>query len=391
MTQIFLLFVVLSFAIGNTFKFSFLSPDVRINFIDISVFVFTTAELLSNRARLLLAVKSLKKLLVPALLFCLVGFISLVLVGFKYGIIAQIVGAFYLFRWFEFGIVLPLALFLSPQKYAKYSLIIISFLTSLFCFAQYLIYPDIRNLAILEWDPHYYRVVGTLLDPGFTGLLLVFILIFMIHSKATITKLQSILYLIVFLLLMLTYSRSAYLSLISFIFYRSYITRSWKFLITNFLIFVLILLLLPHPGGEGVKLERTSTIAARVINWTHSIGIISKYPIMGVGYNMYRYVQKDMGWLPENSWQANHAGAGGDSSLLFVFATTGVIGLIFYCQYLYRFSKLGQIQIYILPLLVHSFFLNSLVYPYLMLWLALAFRGYTKLPALSEPDSPHGR
>ena len=36
---------------------------------------------------------------------------------------------------------------------------------------QYLLYPNLRNLSYLGWDPHYYRLFSTFLDPNFAGLL----------------------------------------------------------------------------------------------------------------------------------------------------------------------------------------------------------------------------
>ena len=49
---------------------------------------------------------------------------------------------------------------------------------------NYFIFPDVRSLAVDQWDPHYYRLVGSLLDPGFTGIILV--LFFSDKNKPTI-------------------------------------------------------------------------------------------------------------------------------------------------------------------------------------------------------------
>ncbi|SRR5260221_1906352 len=38
---------------------------------------------------------------------------------------------------------------------------------------QYLFVPDTRMLFFLGWDDHYYRLISTLFDPGFTGIILV--------------------------------------------------------------------------------------------------------------------------------------------------------------------------------------------------------------------------
>ncbi|MGB9598648.1 MAG: hypothetical protein ACPLZH_02275, partial [Minisyncoccales bacterium] len=41
-----------------------------------------------------------------------------------------------------------------------------------FSLLQYLVLPDMRFLFNFGWDKHYFRAIGTFLDPGFTGLLL---------------------------------------------------------------------------------------------------------------------------------------------------------------------------------------------------------------------------
>ena len=55
-----------------------------------------------------------------------------------------------------------------------YSLIFVSVATAIFGWAQYIFLPDLRDLKYLGWDDHYFRLVGTFLDPGFTGIILVF-------------------------------------------------------------------------------------------------------------------------------------------------------------------------------------------------------------------------
>lgn len=153
-------------------------------------------------------------------------------------------------------------------------------------------------------------------------------------------------------------------------------TKSWNILVKIFLLLSVTLIILPRaPGGEGVKLERTSSIQARIINWQNSLKIFLDHPLIGVGFNTYRYAQKDYGFLETLVWQKSHAGAGADSSLLFVAATTGIIGLVFYLRYIGVWWKLSAIRpvlrLSLAALLAHSFFLNSLFYPFLLFWLSL--------------------
>jgi hypothetical protein len=97
-----------------------------------------------------------------------------------------------------------------------------------------------------------------------------------------------------------------------------------------------------------------------------------------VGFNAYRYAQRDYGFLEEERWQLSHAGAGADSSLLFVLATTGILGLGAYLKiWLKVLEKSGSKKNRLLVLTVlgvllsHSLFLNSLFYPWIMAWLWL--------------------
>jgi hypothetical protein len=67
------------------------------------------------------------------------------------------------------------------------------------------------------------------------------------------------------------------------------------------------------------------------------------------------------------------AAAGMDSSLLFVAATTGIIGAAAYIYLLFSMIRNGKkSRFYIASfaaLLVHSLFVNSLFYPWVMIWM----------------------
>ncbi|KKU34479.1 MAG: hypothetical protein UX50_C0021G0012, partial [Candidatus Beckwithbacteria bacterium GW2011_GWA1_46_30] len=81
---------------------------------------------------------------------------------------------------------------------------------------QYLFFPDVRFLAASGWDDHFYRVISSLFDPNFTGLIYLFSLILLFfHQK----KLQPLVYssatAAVLIGLLLTYSRSSYLALLA--------------------------------------------------------------------------------------------------------------------------------------------------------------------------------
>ncbi len=94
---------------------------------------------------------------------------------------------------------------------------------------QFFMYPDLRNLMYLGWDPHYYRLFSTLLDPNYMGLLLVFTLLM---GFGIFTKKHSVWIiagqLVTFVALLLTYSRSSFLALGAAIVVWTLIRKNWK-------------------------------------------------------------------------------------------------------------------------------------------------------------------
>jgi O-antigen ligase len=74
-----------------------------------------------------------------------------------------------------------------------------------------------------------------------------------------------------------------------------------------------------------------ASASLRVVSWQNSLSIAQTHPWLGVGFNSYRYAQDRYGIvvLGENV----NAGAGADSSWLFIFATTGVLGLTIFCLF----------------------------------------------------------
>lgn len=301
-----------------------------------------------------------------------------------------LVASLYLVRWISYvGIYFVLFDGVKQKTLTMTSqpLILAGISASLLGLAQYFIFPDIRPLTQFDWDPHYFRVVGTLLDPGFTGLIYVLTLTLLVpklwrlkpRNFKSLFLSKNILWLLaallVYLSLALTYARSAYLAYLVAMGIISWPKRSVKFFLAVLLWGVMTLVLLPRPGGEGVRLERHSTILARLNNYQQTIKIGWQKPLFGWGFNTYRYVQKNLGLLDEETYLQTHAGAGADASLLFVFATTGAVGLISYFFLFYGLLQSSQKDISIVAslgaVLIHSFFNNSLFYAWVMIWLWL--------------------
>lgn len=376
-----ILFLAVAFFLGNYVKPSFISPDIRFSLLDLSVvlIIFTT---LYRSPRNLIADIGRVFTFKPAWMFILAGLTSLLMAIPRYGWTATLAGSLYLFRWGAYAIVLPAALVPYVKK-KEWGLLmwpgLIVVATGIF---QYVFSPDIRHLAVSEWDPHYYRIVGTLLDPGFVGILYVFTLINIYLHEWKHIVLKWIAWFSAYLALGFTYSRSSFMAFLAAMTFIAYKKKSWKLGIGMWVLMIATIFLLPRtPDGEGVKLERTSSIRARLVNWQRSITIFMDHPVFGVGFNVYRYAQREYEFLDDDKWLKSHAGAGADSSLLFVGATTGIIGLVTYGFYLYRLWKIGneELRSVVVALLVHSWFLNSLFYTFILAWLAILVAVHTKI------------
>ena len=158
--------------------------------------------------------------------------------------------------------------------------------------------------------------------------------------------------------------------------------RKLKILFVGVLLFAAILFLLPTSDGEGVKLFRTVSTFARVGNWKRGFVLIKEAPLFGFGFNTLRYVQERRGWVDRENGVASKAGAGLDDSFQFLWATTGIVGLLSYFWIILSVGKifvrllgngktrvLGVIGIStLLSTIVHSQFINSLFYPQILLW-----------------------
>lgn len=313
----------------------------------------------------------------PVLSFFLVGVTSLFTALFRFSVPEVFVGGLYLLRWLVYAS-------FSNIKIQLFKLLpIMGFGMAILGLGQYLLYPDIRNLFPLGWDLHYYRVVGSLLDPGFTGLILVFTLVYLF-----LNKFPKLTWIITYLTLALTYSRSSYLAFFVAFSWISYQKRTWKYILVSLCLITVTVTVLPRAAdGEGVKLERTYSVWARAESWKTAWNIFVQNPILGVGFNTYRYAQ--------NASPESHAGAGVDSSLLLVLATTGIIGFVIYLKYLKYLWSLGKndlvLSTSLIAVFVHSLFLNSQFYPHVMLWIALLLQRHFQLfpQSIGSPVDNH--
>lgn len=396
----------ITFLLGQLGRFPLSFPGLAIQLNDLAVgLIFLGWVVIQIRQRKKIIWPPLVK---PILIFSSLAFLSLLVNFGNFKLDEILVGSFYLLRWVTYaGLYLVVFNFLQAQKKPDLKtekitnlMIMIGVLMAIVGLLQYAFYPNLRNLFYLGWDPHYFRLFGTLLDPNFMGIILVFtfLLIFVkFFEKSFSFKTQRWLILtllVVFAALVLTFSRSSYLALVGGIFTIFLIKRNFKiFGIFSVLGGVLILVAFLRLIFYAPTLpERTASTKARVDSWKQALVIIKNHPVFGIGFNTYRFEQNRLGFLIREDWQTDHAGAGTDSGLLFVWATTGIFGLAAYLWLWWRIIKLSIINhksstsiallCSIIAIFIHSFFVNSLFYPWVMEWMWIlagisSFRDYT--------------
>jgi putative inorganic carbon (HCO3(-)) transporter len=388
--------------------------------IPLFLFFWVAGNIFSARPKLKTALKRAARpaFILPLALFFLIALLSLLYALTVLSISEVLVSAFYLFRLGAYIALYIIAINLVDTEKIRrrifYVIAFSAFVLAIAGFIQLQIFPDLTGLEEMGWDPHINRLVSTWLDPNFLGGFFAFVvsvsLGILLYAKSTKAKLLlGLLILMLTAALFLTYSRSAYLALIAGIFIVS-IFRSRKIVIIA-LVVLLVGLGVSERAQQRVSEMLTSinsifletadtpdpTTKLRLESWRNTIGLIGEKPILGHGYNTLRFVTYKRGIYASPEL---HAAGGSDSSLLTIFATTGILGLgaflwmlasiIKQCflgwrnkklsPYLngYSLGMLGGIS----ALLVHSIFVNSLLYPLILIpfWVCVGLlKPYPKL------------
>lgn len=317
----------------------------------------------------------LLNLLVPIVLFALVGLTSLVFSSLGLSTKEYLISFSYLIRWiFYAGIIFVIADFDRKfrEKISKLLIITGSVIVSL-GYLQYFLYPNLRNLYYLGWDEHMVRMFSVFLDPNFAGAF--FVLFFLLLIELLLEKKSIAVGLLTFFTLgavFLSFSRSALIMLIvssSFLFMLKR-KKMWIAILIGITILVLMISS-KYFSTENINLFRVVSSEARLNTAIKSLDIIRQYPVLGIGFNAYRYAKLDYNSRSDNSKLVSHADAGTDNSFLFVLATTGIVGLTIYLFLWFRIlrSVSALAMASIIGVFVDSMFINSLFYSFIMLWL----------------------
>lgn len=386
-----IILTLILFPFGELIRIN-ITRDITLHPVDISVFLIFITWIVVNlkNKRDFLKIDLFK----PFAVFSIVCVISLLFNLYWLKPLEAVVSFLYFERWVSYA-----SVFFAVRDFHKLCkkkiilrlLIIDGLIILVLGFLQLFFFPSLIPYIKFGWDKHMYRMFTVFLDPNFAGtffvlyLLLTATLAFENFSKKNLKP--AIIYGIIsgmtLIAVYLTYSRTALLMLlITFILFFILI-KKFKFialLIGVTIIYVVIIY--PKFYIENMNLLRVNSSIARIDSAKEALQIIVKNPVLGTGFNTYRYAQVKYKFRSENQKIPNHADAGSDNSFLFVTATTGFIGLI---SYLYIWFCLIK-KIYLknkdknyfygililvsaLGLGISALFINSLFFGPLILWM----------------------
>lgn len=372
MSEIFTYLFILSILTGQITK-PLLQMGSGVTILDIVVTLFCLVGLIRVKFKL----KKPPLLIKTALIFTLVAILSLILSPLQLSLGEKLVSLGYTARFFLYilaGWLIYSGAFPPFRSQIPKILLFSGIGLAVLGLLQFIFIRDLGFLEPLDWDPHYFRTVSTFLDPNFVGCFFVLTLILLINFKL---RGKNYFLLLVFIALLTTFSRGAILMFFVCFITFSILKKSVKlFLLTSLLTSILIIgySIYSPTVAKPHNIDREQSAEYRLRSWQQGLELFKEYPVFGVGFNSYRYGLKEKNLADEN-FLKTRGSTSNDSSLLHAASTTGVIGLVTYLYLLgalLYWSRRNQILFCsTLALIAHSFFANSLFYPFILIWVIL--------------------
>jgi hypothetical protein len=300
---------------------------------------------------------------------------------FDYSLFENIVSFLYLLRLFFYFLFFTYLYFYYQKKEKKVlvlGFLIFSFLTIIFSFVQFFLYPNLRNLAYLGWDVHQNRVFGVFFDTSVAASIYGLFFLFWLNYKNT-----RYLWLLppLFLLLYFTYSRFVIFSffLTLFLFFLKKSSLRYFFITLVFLIFLLIFF--PQKSGFGVNLNRFFSIEARIKENILGIEMGLKNPLLGIGYNRIRFFRQKNDLLWQSDFNIYHGASSFQSTYVTLFVAIGVVGFLFFGKGLIKLVDGSKEFFYLIFFIaISSLADNLLLHPFLIFTLGIARTIFDKKP-----------
>jgi O-antigen ligase len=355
-----------------------------------------------------------------AMLFACLGGIMTLLAIPRFGLTGMdaVVSLAYLARWLAyFGIYLVVINDVRPVDvadvwhslesmmlvFAAFGLLQAAFIPH---FAQ-VVYPESR--VGVDWDEQGHRLVSTVLEPNIAGAMIIVVLLIQLAQLSAGERVPIWKPTLLFAALAATLSRSSFLGLMVgagiILAVRGISRRMVRF---GILILVLLVPIIPRAVEFAEKYNKISVSDAsamsRVVSWVRVLSVWWDNKLFGIGFNTYRFV------LPHYGYEAaaGVSGSSADGGLLFIALMTGAVGVGLYlgmlwlvirrCRTVWRnpFAERSHqalatgIAAGTVAVCVHSFFVNSLLTPFVMepLWVlwGLAFLIACDMPTVASPS-----
>lgn len=286
------------------------------------------------------------------------------------------------FGWLVYSNIFP-EISKSTNKIIIYSGFILASLGIL----QFIFYPNLDFLALNGWDPHYLRTASTFLDPNFLGgyLALILLILTVPHIDPIPSRWRKVFFLPVYIALITTFSRGAlFVFIISFC-VSAILHKSFKIAIITAVLavgFGIGFVVYKQQIATPRNINREQSAEYRLSAWQQGFNIFQQSPILGVGFNSYRYAIREYN-LGDNGFVNSRGASSNDSSLLTVIVTTGIIGLAAYLFFLFSILRSGFknylkggtwgpiLVAGLLGIIAQSFFSNNLFYPFFLILIIL--------------------
>lgn len=317
-------------------------------------------------------------------------------------------GTFYFVRWLEYAawFFIVLDMVRSRVRAGRYLALLVwsGVIVASLGFLQLRIYPDFTFMVPQGWDPHVGRLLSTWFDPNFLGGWLT-LLVTVSLPVALVKPWRSARWWWLAIIIMtgaivLTYSRSAYVGLAAGAGIVT-LVRSRLLFLLGIAAFIGLVLFVPRINERVIGIRTIDeTAQLRLVSWDNARTVLTDHPWIGVGYNLYKYVQVQYGFVTKTS---EHSASGSDSSLLTIGVTTGIIGLLAYVWLYGSFLREAwrtwrdrslpkEWQAYglglfagLIAIFIHGQFINGLLYPHILqsLWLLIAMTVMIRQPHTS--------
>lgn len=323
--------------------------------------------------------------------FVTVAIIGLATAGKRVGLapLEVLFSAAYLARWTGYFLIFVLAgALLAPRDATAVATtirrVIVTF--TAFGIVQAAFFPDFalmihpESRAILDWDPQRNRLVSTMLDPNYAGVLIVVGLAMWgsrVLAQAPVKWWEGV---VLLTGLVLTLSRGAALAAasaaVAITLAHGVSRRALRSAALAGLALVAASPFVFDFASAFNKLTVDASALSRLLAWQRNLTLIAEHPLLGIGFNSVGFVARQKGWPT-----LAVSGFGLDGGLLFITALTGIVGLAAFVGFLVAVLRSAQaswrdanaspderavalaVAGSLTAVIVHSFFANTIALP----------------------------